>query len=247
MALTDEDFLAAVQRDGQAMADAAEGHLDQPIPSIDGWTVADVIAHNGSGNHWVMGMLEGLTGRESLARLEDPPSGDALLPWYRQTEVDLHAALVAIPAGARGSTLQGKDEPLTFWRRRRAQENAVHRWDVESAGGSPDVIDPALAADGVDEMFEVFVPRFRDDRLVGGGETIHLHATDDGLGEAGEWMVTLGADGLTWEHGHGKGDVAAKGTASDLLLFLWGRVPPARLEVFGDAGLLDAWQEKVQI
>ena len=34
---------------------------------------------------------------------------------------------------------------------------------------------------------------------------------------------------------HAKGDVAARGSASDLLLFLWGRVPADALEVFGDA------------
>ena len=34
--------------------------------------------------------------------------------------------------------------------------------------------------------------------------------------------------------------------ASDLLLFLWGRLGHAGAEVFGDAGLLDRWQELVQ-
>ena len=42
---------------------------------------------------------------------------------------------------------------------------------------------------------------------------------------------------------HAKGDVAARGTASDLLLFLWGRVPATALEVFGDAELLDRFQD----
>jgi hypothetical protein len=45
---------------------------------------------------------------------------------------------------------------------------------------------------------------------------------------------------------HAKGDVAARGTASSLLLFLYGRVPADDLEVFGDAALLARWRELVQ-
>jgi uncharacterized protein (TIGR03083 family) len=248
MALTDDDFLEAHRREGEAMAAAAEGHLDHEIPSLEGWTVAHVIDHTGSGDQWVTGILGGLSGRESLERVEAGPSGDALLPWFRDQEAALQAALAAIPEGATGWTLQGRDRPLTFWRRRRAQENAVHRWDVESAGASPSPIDAELAIDGVDEMFEVFVPRMPAEKLAGEGQTLHLHATDPGLAEgAGEWLITMGPDGMTWEHGHAKGDVAARAPASDLLLFLWGRVPPSRLEVFGDAALLDLWQATVRI
>ena len=68
----------------------------------------------------------------------------------------------------------------------------------------------------------------------GNGETLHLHCTD---GE-GEWLVRLDPDGVSSSHEHAKGDVAARGTASDLLLFLYGRVDPEQLEVFGDASLL---------
>ncbi len=51
--------------------------------------------------------------------------------------------------------------------------------------------------------------------------TIHLHCTD---GE-GEWLITRAGDDVVVTREHAKGDVAARGTASDLLLFLWGRVP----------------------
>ena len=74
--------------------------------------------------------------------------------------------------------------------------------------------------------------------------TIHLHATDID----GEWLVTLGPGGISHEHGHAKGDVALRGTASDLLLWCWNRVPvDDRFEVFGDATLLEAWRTAVVI
>ena len=50
-----------------------------------------------------------------------------------------------------------------------------------------------------------------------------------------------------FEHGHAKGDVALRGTASDLLLWAWNRVPPDdRFEVFGEPTLLDAWRTAVR-
>jgi hypothetical protein len=82
--------------------------------------------------------------------------------------------------------------------------------------------------------------------LTGSGETIHLHATDDGI-EGGEWLLTLASDGVEVEHGHGKGDAAVRAPASDLVLFVWNRIDLDQLEVFGDAALLEQWRKSVSI
>ena len=72
--------------------------------------------------------------------------------------------------------------------------------------------------------------------------TIHLHATDTD----GEWLVRLGPDGITFDHGHAKGDVALRGPAEDLLLWVWNRAPvDDRFEVFGDPALLETWRTAV--
>jgi hypothetical protein len=55
--------------------------------------------------------------------------------------------------------------------------------------------------------------------------------------------VTLGPDGPVTERRHEKGDVAVRGTGSDLDLFVWGRVSSSALEVFGDVALLDRFQD----
>jgi predicted lipid carrier protein YhbT len=73
----------------------------------------------------------------------------------------------------------------------------------------------------------------------GDGETLHFHCTD----VTGEWLVTMRSDGIDLTREHAKGDVAAKGTASDLLCWLEGRGPIDRLEVFGDEALLARWRE----
>jgi hypothetical protein len=124
-----------------------------------------------------------------------------------------------------------------FWVRRRAVETSIHRYDVQLAGTATSPLDGELAADGIEEFFDVFLKRLQDG-LTGVQGTIHLHCTD----AAGEWLLTPGEGGITVTREHAKGDVAARGTASNLLLWLWGRVPRDDLEVFGDASLLDQFR-----
>jgi hypothetical protein len=74
---------------------------------------------------------------------------------------------------------------------------------------------------------------------------MHLHATDSD----GEWLVRFTESGIAWERGHGRASVALRGPVASLLLFTYGRLSPAdpRLAVFGDADLLDAWQQKTAL
>jgi uncharacterized protein (TIGR03083 family) len=135
-----------------------------------------------------------------------------------------------------------------WWARRILHETTVHRADAELTLGIEPEFDPAAAADGVDE-FLVNAPLGGrpSQRLteLPAGRTIHLHATDEGLGPAGEWLISLGDGGYEWTHGHAKGGVAVRGPAGLLLLLVYGRVRPddERLEVFGAAGLLATWQD----
>jgi predicted lipid carrier protein YhbT len=84
--------------------------------------------------------------------------------------------------------------------------------------------------EAIDEFLAVSLPYGRRNaaRLKG---TVHLHCTD---GE-GEWFIDT--DG-TVERKHQKADVALRGSASDLLLALQGRVDIDDLEVFGDAAIV---------
>jgi hypothetical protein len=117
-----------------------------------------------------------------------------------------------------------------FVRRHQVQEAAVHRWDIENAAtGQPRPIEPDVASDGVDEVLAVTLPwDVRPDQPLSG--SVHIHCTDI----AGEWFVH--PDGRV-EPIHAKGDVALRGTASDLLLGLYTRVPLDTLDVIGDASL----------
>jgi hypothetical protein len=78
--------------------------------------------------------------------------------------------------------------------------------------------------------------------LRGDGQTLHLHATDGGLGADGEWFVRRTPSGVVWEHGHRKADVAVRGPALQLLLVL-NRRGTGGVSVLGDERLFTHWLE----
>jgi len=67
--------------------------------------------------------------------------------------------------------------------------------------------------DGIDELLYIlsYAHPFREQPadLRGNGETIHLHATDVDV----HWLVSLGADGHSWEHVSQEPDNPASATA----------------------------------
>jgi len=248
-------YLEAIARaSGEIAAAVRDGGRDAPVPSCPGWTVADLVVHLGNVQRWATAMVSTLApDRIDRSAMNEEPSADALLPWFETASAGLVDALAAADPSTPIWTFT-PDHTVRFWFRRQAQEAAVHRWDVDRALGRRAPIDAELATDGVAEWLNLTAVRAAAE-LAGRGETVHLHCTDVGSmgtersGSAstgtnvGEWLVSLTPDGPTVDPIHAKGDVAARGTASDLDLFLWGRVDADALEVFGDAGLLERFRD----
>ncbi len=231
--------IAHLRADAAALLAAQQADPHAPAWAGTGWDRTDLLAHVAGVHAWVRQQLH--LGREERVRLsavEAPPDGDALPAWFEAGAAELADLLEAMDVEATWPTWAGP-QPGTFFPRRMAQETAVHRWD--GVGGE---IDADLGVDGVNELLELFVGRLPADRFAAvQPATVHLHATDT----EGEWLIRLGTDGVTFEHGHAKGDVALRGPAGDLLLWVWNRVPADdRFEVFGDAGPLEGWRSTVR-
>ena len=182
-------------------------------------------------------------GTDEWRDLPRPPAPDGdLAGWYDEGLARLLDVLERTPPDAPVWNWSAH-EPKTaaFWPRRMAQETAVHRWDAESAVGDLTPIDPALAADGIDEGLAVHLDSDAADpdepEPPAGLGSLHLHCTD----VAGEWWAVLAGRHLTVRREHAKGDVAARGRAEDLLLVCWRRRPPSAVDVVGDPTVLDAW------
>lgn len=61
-----------------------------------------------------------------------------------------------------------------------------------------------------------------------------------------EWLITFSEDAFTWTHTHEKVTVAVRGTLADLMLLFHRSLAPTstRVELLGDADLLDFWLER---
>ncbi len=243
-----QQYLDQLARNSERLADvAAAAGVDAPVPTCPGWTVADLLDHMIRGDLWARTIVEqgkrGVTDRVLPAAPDDQPEGDALVPYFRDGAKALVDTLASTDPSTPVWTFGAHDRTAAFWQRRRAQETSVHRVDAESAAGETTPVDAELAVDGVDEFLVVFLPRLADRFGDVGDGTLHFHCTD----ADGEWLVTMRDGQPTITREHAKGDVAARGTASDLVLFLWGRVPADALEVFGDAGLLTRFREAIRV
>ena len=234
-----QQFIDQLARNSQRLADAAaSAGASAPVPTCPGWTVTDLLAHMVRGDNWARTIVErgteGLTDRVANETPDDLPEGDALVGYFRTNAEGLVETLKRVDPATPAWTFSAADRTATFWRRRRAHETAVHRVDAESAAGEVTPIDTELAVDGIDEFLVSFLSRLKEPLAAVGDFTFHVHCTDS----EGEWLLVQRDGEAVVTAEHAKGDVAARGTASDLLLFLWGRVPAEQLEVFGDDELL---------
>jgi uncharacterized protein (TIGR03083 family) len=236
------DYVEAIRADGAALAAAASAAgPGAPVPSCPLWSVADLLGHIGRIHRWVAQLVaQQATERGAHWSQDEPPTEADLLAWFSHGVAVLADALDE--AGADTSVWSWTPDATSgFWARRQAQETSIHRYDAQLAAGRVEPLAGSLAVDGVDELFAVipYWPAKPSPR--GDGETLHLHCTD----REGEWLVKLAPDGIEVTREHAKGDVAVRGGASDLLLFLYGRVGTDALEVFGDTELLARFRELI--
>jgi uncharacterized protein (TIGR03083 family) len=253
--LRHDRYLDALIAQSALFADALIGaELRQRVPTCPEWTLQQLVEHVGR----VHRQARAIVTRDAtappdpgeldvVATPEDPGS---LGTWLREGAGELGDAMrVAGPETL--VWMRGDQRSVGSLARRMAHETAVHRADIELALGREFTLEADLAADAISEWLGLLSstkagevrPEFA--ALRGEGEILHLHSTDPGLGEAGEWIVRRTPSGPVWEHGHAKGDVAVRGAVVDLLLVLMRRLPPAEapISVLGDASVLDHWLE----
>ena len=235
------------------MAEAVRGvDPETRVPTCPDWLVAELVRHAGTVHRWATRMV-----RDRVTERLDPRTLDLGLPDDAIAYADGLAAgaepLVTTFVAADPDAPMwawGADQHVRFWPRRMLHETTVHRADAEIASGSEPQIDPATAADGIEELLEnlpsagYFRPRVAE--LRGDGESIALRSTDRGE----SWLIRLLPDEFRWEREAPDAavDVATVGVAAgtaDLMLLLYARRPlnDDRFAVVGDDRVLARWLE----
>jgi uncharacterized protein (TIGR03083 family) len=248
--LTEERYYAGIREPTARLAGIMAGtDPATPIPSCPDWTLRQLATHLGRGQRWAAEIVD----RRSAEFIEFRAVPDGRIPddpaarpgWLNAGP----ARLIDTLAGA------GQDQvwtflgmrPASFWARRMAHETAVHVADAELATGQQASIPADLAADAVDEWLMLLAQDSDGGTPLGvEGQTMHLHATDDGLDGAGEWLIRSTGKGIAVEPGHAKADVALRGPAGSLLLVLLRRLPPDSpgVELLGDGAIFTHWLEQ---
>jgi uncharacterized protein (TIGR03083 family) len=227
--LTTTEYLAVLRREGDAFADSIARALNTPVASCEPWVGADLLWH----------MIEVHNSGKFIAHthLMNPddyvprskPTDQDLLAEYRTGLNDLIDVLSSLDP-ARSCWTWAGIQNIAWVIRRMAHETAVHAWDSHVSAGISSEIDAVLASDGIDEFVHVMVKsNVREGEGPLGG-SVHIHCTD----VDGEWLIvpTESSDVVVTRE-HAKGDCAIRGSASQLLLGLWRRIPMSSLEVIG--------------
>ncbi len=210
------DFLEVLQRKGENFIEVIAGSdPEAPVPCCPEWTIRDLALHQGHVWEWARRCVEA---GSPVDRSESSISDGQLRTWLQEQLSALVVLLRASDPQAPTWTFGPKPRFTGFWFRRQAHEVTVHLWDAQSAAGSPRPIEGELAADGVDEVFTVFLPRqVRLERMAAVEQGVRIRLLDGRTYDLGEQPAA-----------------EATGEPSDVLLALWHRVPLETLHITGD-------------
>ncbi|MFU8875270.1 maleylpyruvate isomerase family mycothiol-dependent enzyme [Micromonospora sp. SL4-19] len=240
---TKDFWIGALRTEGPAFAAAvAEAPPQTPVLSCPGWTVTDLAHHLAGVYIWVRTVVTAGTTTRPVREEATPPVDLTPAQWFRQEYDQVMALFEGLDPEAPAWNFAPQPKKAGFWPRRAAHETAVHRWDAQLAIGAGEPIEAKLAADGVSEVLDTWLPAGRRIQTGQWYGVVQLTATD----AAQAWYLRLRGEGVALldtatilDHDDHHARVQVTGTASDLLLALMGRVGFDTLGVAGDRDLLD--------
>lgn len=225
MALDRDELLDALAGEAQAFRAVLEtADLSAPIEHCPDWDLVELAAHLAGVHRWARNAVaDGELHRDPTPQL---PDRAAVVDWYRSSAEALLQALRTAPLDAPCPSFLSPDSTVAFWLRRQLHELVVHRYDAQLAAGLTPQLHSAVAADGVSEVLEVFLPRMRQRGLLGELPATITLQQSDGPG--------------TWTLGDGTPSATVQASAGDLLLLLWKRQQLDGQQVDGDAAAVRA-------
>jgi uncharacterized protein (TIGR03083 family) len=245
---TKDMWLDALRADGLAFREAiSEADPAADVPSCPGWTVTHLVHHLDSvyrsvSTHIVRAITDPPDKTPRSHFDEATPAADLLGSWDEQF-AKLVSTLEVIDPDMPAWNWAPQPKRAAFWHRRMAHETAIHRWDAQIAIGRGEPIESKLAADGVAEVLDTYLParRRREPASLTGLAVL------DAVDIEQSWFVRLRGEGIAlldtdtiFDDDEHRPSVTASGTASDLDLALWGRVNLDLLDVAGDEAMLES-------
>lgn len=229
--LSVEQCVSALSQVTGAFADSLRDADDTvDVTTCPGWAVHDLAVHLGRVHRWAGAVVLGA----DMPRMPKPLIDRPLAEWYRGTADAMIAAMGAVASEEPIPNFAHVNEVAAFWPRRQLHEVTVHLRDLTLALGHPDLaVAPRVAADGVDEVLTVsfhLLAARKTPPVV--QEPIRIIATDTG----DEWVITPESIGQI-ASSDTSCSASISGTAADLYLGFWRRVPREKLSLDGEAAI----------
>ncbi len=215
---------------------------------------ADLVQHLGEGRRrWAATVAAGpADAPPTISAPAVPREREALLAWFAASTKELLDALREAGPDRGCWTWWGPSQsPQTSGAvaRHQLQQVAVHTYDAQVAVGAPQPLPAEVALDGVDEFLTTCVATTA--AWPHKPAVIDYHAT-----EGRSWRLWFSADGARTARlpvpaaaeGPEVAYVSARGTAYELVMFCYGRIPMDSLRLNGDRGIFDqliAWEPEV--
>lgn len=243
------DYLSVISEQSSHIVDAYDRDRSAAVPWSDRWTVGTVARHVAGTHHVVAEVISGRPQADFglFAGLQTPPKDSPeFVEWFRAGTTSLLEELSNVPADDECWSWYAPGRRVDWWARRMAHEAVIHCWDTDAALGNEFSLAADIAADGVDEYLDVFVAASRAAGDSPSGPTVGFECSD----RHDRWWLDLAEQGGRVVQRDGDPDavsVRVRGTAEQLLLFLWGRVllSDAGATVSGDSQELDRWSDLV--
>lgn len=229
----------------------ANADPDGKVPSCDPWSATDLLWHlTEVQDFWAQIVARRLTDPEAVVSLTRPGDHSGTLMAFDSAHMALTAALGAARDTDPAWTW-ADDQTVGFIRRRQTHEALIHRVDAELTTGAAVLpADPAIAADGIEEMITVMLDGVPDwGSFTPETATLRVEASD----HSGTWLLRFGRfrgtspdsgndydlDTAMLEDDLVAPDCTIRGTAWDLDRWMWGRAPVSAVTTEGDVALVD--------
>jgi uncharacterized protein (TIGR03083 family) len=222
------DHVTHIVADSSRFAGAIPDDLSSPVPTCPGWDAQALVEHLGEVQRFWAHVL-GLGGEQPTdVDIADAPSDRAgLLAWFGESTSALVDALRKVEPTDKAWTWWGEPATAGAIARHQVQEAAVHRVDAELVAGTATPLHVDVADDGVAEFLQVMLDVPKGTVLL----PVQLRATDTGS----RWRAGGENADATWS------EVATlSGSASDLVLALYGRISLDAITVDGDRKAAEA-------
>jgi uncharacterized protein (TIGR03083 family) len=151
--------LEVIRADADLMSAAIRtGDSSTTIAACPDWDLSQLAEHTGWVHRWA---TDALINSRAPDRETDfgPSTDDDLAVWIVDGATALINAIRATKPDAPTWHPFSLEQQVWVWARRQALETAMHRWDAQTAIGVQAMLDPELSSEGIQEYFEMGLPR----------------------------------------------------------------------------------------